>query len=63
MFVTLIGANGSFVRATAPQQEGPPYSVRIRVPSGGIRRIRFGLMGTGCDPSGCRPSPMFFPLR
>lgn len=63
MFVTLVGANGAFARATAPQTQGPPYSVHIRVPRGGIHAVRFGLMGTSCGPSGCRPSPMFFPLR
>ena len=61
MFVRL-GGDGASTRATAPQDE-PPYHVRIRVPAGGIRSIRFGLMGTSCGPSGCKPSPMFFPLR
>jgi hypothetical protein len=61
MFVCL-GGDGASTRATAPQYE-PPYQVRIRVPAGGIRSIRFGLMGTSCGPSGCQPSPMFFPLR
>jgi hypothetical protein len=62
MFVRLLGREGASTRATAPQYE-PPYHVRIRVPAGGIRSIRFGLMGTSCGPSGCKPSPMFFPLR
>jgi hypothetical protein len=62
MFVRLLGRDGASTRATAPQYE-PPYQVRIRVPAGGIRRIRFGLMGASCGPSGCKPSPMFFPLR
>ena len=63
MFVRLRGTGGAVVTATAQQMEGPPYSVRIRVPRGGIRVIRFGLMGTSCRPSGCGPSPMYFPLR
>lgn len=63
MFVRLRGADGAFTSATASQKEGPPYSVRVRVPRGGIRLIRFGLMGTSCAPSGCTPSPMYFPLR
>ena len=62
MFVDLSGVGGSLTNATAPQKEGPPYSVRIRVPRGGIRAIRFGLMGRSCGPAGCRPSPMYFPL-
>jgi hypothetical protein len=63
MFVRLRGIGGAQTSATASQKEGPPYSVRIRVPRGGIHAIRFGLMGTGCDPAGCRPSPIYFPLR
>jgi hypothetical protein len=62
MFVRLLGRDSASTRATAPQYE-PPYHVRIRVPAGGIRSIRFGLMGTSCGRSGCKPSPMFFPLR
>jgi hypothetical protein len=61
MFVRLVGRGGAWTRATAPQYE-PPYKVRVRVPAGGIRTIRFGLMGTSCSPSGCRPSPIYFPL-
>ena len=57
----LVGRAGSSTSATAPQYQ-PPYRVRIRVLVGGIRGIRFGLMGTGCGPSGCKPSPIFFPL-
>jgi hypothetical protein len=63
MFVRLLGTNGAFTNATAPQLEGPPYTVRIRVPRGGVRHIRFGLMGRSCGPSGCSPSPAYFPLR
>lgn len=62
MFVRLLGRSGAATSETAPQYE-PPYHVSIRVPAGGIRSIRFGLMGTSCGPSGCKPSPMFFPLR
>jgi hypothetical protein len=54
MFVRLIGAPGAATTATAPQTHGPPYSVRIRVPRGGVRAIRFGLHGT---------TDIFFPLR
>lgn len=62
MFLRLLGRNGGSTSATAAQYR-PPYRVRIRVPAGGIRAVRFGLEGTSCDPSGCRPSPMFFPLK
>jgi hypothetical protein len=62
MFVRLVGPGGAATAATARQYE-PPYHVGIRVPAGGIRSIRFGLAGTSCGPSGCRPSPAYFPLR
>lgn len=62
MFVRLVG-RGASTTAGAMQKTGPPYSARIRVPRGGIRRIRFGLMGTTCRPTGCSPSPIFFPLE
>jgi hypothetical protein len=62
MFVRLLGRDGASTSATAQQYE-PPYHVRVSVPAGGIRSIRFGLMGTSCGPSGCKPSPIFFPLR
>jgi hypothetical protein len=62
MFVRVTGRNGSTTRATA-LHPGPPYEARIRVPAGGIRAVRFGLMGTACDAAGCKPSPMWFPLH
>lgn len=63
MFLRLFGRGGASTTAAAMQTTGPPYSARVRVPRGGIRRIRFGLMGTSCGPTGCSPSPAFFPLR
>jgi hypothetical protein len=54
MFVRLVGRNGASTVATARQMEGPPYSVRIRVPGGGIRAIRFGLHGS---------TDIYFPLK
>jgi hypothetical protein len=63
MFVRLVGRDGSSTTAGAMQAVGPPYSARIRVPRGGIRRIRFGLMGTSCDSTRCWSSPGFFPLE
>jgi hypothetical protein len=56
MFVRLIG-KGAATTAFA-QQFGPPYRARIRVPRGGIRGIKLGLMGY----SGTRPAPGFFPI-
>lgn len=62
MFVRFVGRGGGSTSATASQYR-PPYRVRIRVPAGGIRSVRFGLEGTSCGPTGCRPSPIFFPLK
>jgi hypothetical protein len=53
MFVRLVGRNGARTQATAPQTSGP-FTVRLRVPRGGIRTIRFGLHGS---------SDIFFPLK
>jgi hypothetical protein len=56
MFAKLIGKETS---STAfARQFRPPYSVRIRVPRGGIKNIKVGLMGY--STSG--PSPEFFPI-
>jgi hypothetical protein len=63
MFVRLVGRAGSSTTGTATQNAGPPYSARIRVPRGGIERIRFGLAGQSCGPNGCSRSDAFFPLR
>lgn len=57
MFVRLIGKGAATTAFT--QQFGPPYRARVRVPRGGIRGIKLGLMGytnTG------RPAPEFFPI-
>jgi hypothetical protein len=61
MFVRLIG-KGDSTRAYANQavRDGPPYSTRIRVPLGGIRAIRFGVMGTSSTPTGTYSAPMYF---
>jgi hypothetical protein len=57
MFVRLIGKGAAKTAFT--QQFGPPYRARIRVPRGGIRGIKLGLMGY--STSG-RPEPEFFPI-
>jgi hypothetical protein len=61
MFVRVTGKSGASIRAYT-LHAGPPFEARVRVPAGGIRAVRFGLMGTACDASGCRASPMWFPL-
>jgi hypothetical protein len=61
MFVRVTGKSGASIRAYS-LRPGPPYEAHVRVPAGGIRAVRFGLMGTACDASGCRSSPMWFPL-
>jgi hypothetical protein len=61
MFVRLIGRGNASTTATAPQN-GPPYSVRIRVPRGGIRNIEVGLHGWASTPTGTHPAPVLFPI-
>lgn len=58
MVVRLIG-QGSAKRTAFSQQFGPPYRARIRVPRGGIRGIKLGLMGYSASG---RPAPEFFPI-
>jgi len=60
MFVRLIG-KGAATTAFA-QQFGPPYRARIRVPRGGIRGIKLGLMGYSTTGTTTRAAPEFFPI-
>lgn len=62
MFVRLVGGDGASTTAAAPQVYGPPYSVRIRVPAGGVRDIQIGLRGWALTPSGRHPAPELFPI-
>ena len=68
---TPFGADGIFIRLFGPGAARTPrafatelapgrYRARPRIPRGGVRRVAIGLMGTGCDASGCRPSPGLF---
>jgi hypothetical protein len=62
MFATLVGARGAVATATARQSQGS-YSVRIRVPVGGIQGIRIGLLGFAMEADGSRrPAPVLFPI-
>ena len=61
MFVKLIGKGDSTLAyANQALHYGPPYGTRIRVPRGGIRAIRFGIMGTVTTPKGSQPWPDYF---
>lgn len=60
MFVRLIG-KGTAKTAFA-QQFGPPYRARIRVPRGGIRGVKLGLMGYSTTGTTTRAAPEFFPV-
>ena len=62
MFATLVGANGATSSATAKQSR-PPFSVRIRVPAGGIHRIKLGLHSFSSTPTGTHSSPWYLPIR
>src|SRR5579872_515574 len=54
MFVRLVGSWGASTTAMSRENAGPPYSVRVRVPRGGIRGVRFGVAGS---------TPFYFPLK
>ena len=60
MFVTLVGRGRSSTEV-APQK-APPYSVRIRIPAGGIRKIEVGLRGWAVTASGRHFAPVLFPV-
>jgi hypothetical protein len=62
MFARLVGRNGTSTTATATQVHGPAYSVRIRVPRGGIRNVQVGLHGWALTPAGKHPAPLLFPI-
>ena len=58
IFVRVLGVR-SLVDYAGVQKPLGRYRAVIRVPSGGIRSIRFGLMGW----NGSIPAPAFFPIR
>ena len=60
MFVRLLGKGAS--KTALSQQFGPPYHARIRVPRGGIRGIRLGLMGYTTTGTTTRAAPEFFTI-
>lgn len=61
MFADLVGANHVTTSATATQSHAP-FSIRIRIPAGGIHAIKLGLHGFASGPGGTRPAPVFFPI-
>ena len=60
MFVRLLGKGAA--KTAFSQQFGPPYRARIRVPRGGIRGIKLGLMGYSTTGTTTRAAPEFFPI-
>jgi hypothetical protein len=62
MFATLTGAHHTTTTRTATQTHAP-FSVRIRVPDGGIHAIKLGLRGFATGPSGTHPAPICFPIK
>ncbi|MDA0184478.1 hypothetical protein OJ997_29510 [Solirubrobacter phytolaccae] len=61
LFVRLRG-QGAVTRADGTGRDGR-YSARVKVPRGGIRGIRFGLMGYRTYPDGrSEVAPVYFPL-
>jgi hypothetical protein len=59
MFVELTGRTGASTTGWA-LRHGPPYAARVRVPEGGIARIRVGLLGWSSTPTGNHPAPVYF---
>ena len=55
MMVRLVGPGGASTTAQSRENVGPPYSARVRVPTGGIRMVRFGIAGSN--------GYSFFPLK
>ena len=62
MFATLIGAHHTTTSRTATETRAP-FSVRIRVPDGGIHAIKLGLHGFATGPTGTHPAPIYFPIK
>lgn len=60
MFVRLMGKAAA--KTAFAHQFGPPYRARIRVPRGGIRKIKLGLMGYSTTGTTTRAAPEFFPI-
>jgi hypothetical protein len=60
MFVRLIGKGAA--KTAFAQQFGPPYHAWIRVPRGGIRDLKLGLMGYSTTGTTTRAAPEFFPI-
>jgi len=63
VFIRLFGPDGSRSRRVYAFQPTPGrYRATVTVPRGGVRKVVVGLMGTACDPAGCRPAPALFPI-
>jgi hypothetical protein len=63
IFARLLGPNGSHSRRVwATRVYDGRYRATVTVPRGGIRLLVIGLMGTSCDPGGCRPAPGNFEI-
>jgi len=60
ILIRLRGGEGS-TQAFAAPLSGGRYVAHVSVPAG-VRDVQIGLQGTACDISGCRSSPMFFPI-
>jgi hypothetical protein len=63
LFVQLRGTSGRWAGRVYGEGRSGRYAARVRVPRGGIRGIRFGLMGYRMYPDGTtEPAPVYFPL-
>jgi hypothetical protein len=61
LFVRLRGGSGGLSKAYG-HGSGGRYTARVKVPRGGIARIRFGLEGVRIVAGHESPAPHYFPL-
>ncbi len=63
VFIRFFGPDGSrSPRAYAFQPTPGRYRATVTVPREGVRKVVIGLMGTACDPAGCRAAPALFSI-
>jgi hypothetical protein len=60
VFIRLVGGRGSVTGAEAREVRPGLYAARVRVPSGGIHRIRIGLHAWTSGPGGTGSAAEFF---
>jgi hypothetical protein len=62
IFVRLTSATGRHATRAFADGSAGRYAAVIRVPKGGIRAVRIGLLGWASGVNGTHPSAVFFPI-